>query len=308
MNDRPRQDIVGGALWTLVTCFAFTIIAGIARHITQEINPFEVIFFRNLFGLIAMLPWMTLHWREITASKQIPLHCGRATLGVFSMSCWFGALAYISVAEVTALGFTAPLFATVLAVVVLKEEVRLRRWSAVLIGFAGAMLILRPGVDSFGIGQGLALINALFAAGGVVFIKRLTMSDSPAAIVSWQMILMVPLSLLPAVFVWTTPDMMQLFWLASIGFLAAIGQYAMTRAFSLADATALLPIDFSRLIIATGISMVFFAEYPDHWTYVGAGIIFLSSIYIARREAQVARERGSARPAAETAISTEGKP
>lgn len=308
MSDQPRQDIVGGALWTLVTCLAFTVIAGIARHVTQEINPFEVIFFRNVFGLMAVLPWMLGHWREISASRQIPLHCGRAALGVVSMSCWFGALAFISVAEVTALGFTAPLFATVLAIVILKEKVRLRRWSAVIIGFAGAMLILRPGVDSFGFGQSLALINSLFAACGVVFIKRLTVADSPAAIVSWQMLLMVPLSLIPALFVWRTPDMMQLFWLASIGFLAALGQYSMTRAFSLADATALLPIDFSRLIFATAIGMAFFAEYPDVWTYVGGGIIFLSSVYIARREAQVARERGSARPAAGTASSTEGKP
>jgi len=308
MSAPPKQDIVGGALWSLLTCFLFTLIAGIARHITQSINPMEVMFFRNVFGLIAMLPWIVGHWRETMASQQIPLHCGRAALGVFSMSCWFGALAYISVAEVTALGFTAPLFATVLAIVLLKEEVRLRRWSAVLIGFAGAMLILRPGIESFGIGQSLALVNALFAAGGVVFIKRLTLADSPAAIVSWQMILMVPLSLLPALFFWTTPDGMQLFWLSSIGFLAALGQYAMTRAYSLAEATALLPIDFSRLVFATILGIALFDESPDLWTYVGAGVIFLSSIYIARREAQVARERGSARPAAETTAAPDGKP
>ncbi len=137
-----------GALWMVLSCLFFAAMSALVRHLAGELHPFELAFFRNAFGLLFILPWF---WRSNLASlatTRIRLYGFRAVISTGAMLCWFTALTLMPIAEVTALSFTAPLFATVGAALFLGEVVRLRRWAATLIGFAGAMIILRPGIDA----------------------------------------------------------------------------------------------------------------------------------------------------------------
>ena len=185
--------------------------------------------------------------------------------------------------------FAAPLFATAGAALVLKERVRLRRWTATLVGFLGVVIILRPGVEIVSPAALIALGAAVFMAGAMVSIKSLARSEHPAAIVIYFGLLVTPMSLVPALFVWTTPTAHLLLWFLLIGLTATAGQILMTRAFAAAEASAVMPFDFSRLVFVSVFGMILFAEMPDAWTYIGAAIIMASAVYITRRESQLGK-------------------
>ena len=273
---------------------AFAVMNGSIRHVSAEIHPFEIAFFRNFFGLLFFLPWLMRAGLGALRTDRLGLHALRGLSGIAAMLAWFWSLSVLPLADAVALNFTLPLFATVLAVVVLREVVRARRWTATLVGFAGAMIILRPGVDEITFAELMVLFAALMMASTTIIVKILARTDSPAAIVMYMTIFLTPLSVLPAVFVWETPDWNSLAWLAAIGLLANIAHLCLTHAFRAADASAVMPFDFARLIFVAIIGFVFFHEVPDFWTWVGAGIIVCSSVYIAHRESRVARAAGVA--------------
>ena len=217
------------------------------------------------------------------------MHAARATLGVFAMGAWFTGLGMMPLAEATALSFTTPLFASVAAVLILGEVMRRRRWSATVIGFVGAMIILRPGLVTLDVAVALILGAAVVMAVNQTLMKLLSRGDHPNAIVFWLVFLLTPLSLIPALALWQTPSGEQLLWLLALGSVATLGHQAMARSFAVADVTAVLPIDFIRLPFATAIGFFAFAELPDLWTWVGAAVIVASAVYIAHREARSRR-------------------
>ncbi len=271
-------------------CFA--VMVGVVRHVAESgMHPFEIAFFRNLFGALAMFPWLLNLGLASFRKARHSLYAVRACGGAASMLAWFWALSMMPITEATALSFTAPFFTTVLAAIVLGEVVRLRRWMAVAVGFAGAMVILRPGTGAIEIGPALAV---LFSAGCVavstVTIKELARTERPGAIVAFTAIYLTPISLVPALFVWTAPTWPQLGWLAVIGSCGTIAHLCLTRALRLADASAVIPFDFARLIFVAVVGWFAFGQRSDVWTWVGTGIIFASGVYIAQREAAAARE------------------
>lgn len=217
------------------------------------------------------------------------MHAARATLGVFAMGAWFTGLGMMPLAEATALSFTTPLFASVAAVLILGEVMRRRRWSATVIGFVGAMIILRPGLVTLDVAVALILGAALLMSISQTLVKLLSRGEHPNAIVFWLVFLLTPLSLIPALVVWQTPNGEQFLWLLALGAVATLGHQAMARSFAVADVTAVLPIDFIRLPFATAIGFFAFAELPDMWTWVGAAVIVASAVYIAHREARLRR-------------------
>ncbi|MBM3556726.1 MAG: DMT family transporter [Alphaproteobacteria bacterium] len=279
------------ALLALGGSILFTVMAAIVRHLGDSVHFTIQVFFRNLFVFVFMLPWALTHWRTAFQPRRPWLHVGRAGAGWVSQLCWYWALVLIPVAEVTALGFTAPLFATVLAVPLLGERLRFRRTAALLIGFVGTVITLRPGFGEFGLGQTIALINAAIVSGGLIAMKALTRDDSPETIVTLNALLLVPFSGALAAYFWTTPTLEQFLWLAVLGISATVGHVMNTHAYKMADATALMPIDFLRLIFAVAIGAWAFDDQPDIWTFVGGGLIFGASVYIARREARLSRAR-----------------
>lgn len=285
-------------------CLFFASMAGIIRHVSSELHPFEIAFFRNLFGLAFMMPWLArVGWGGLK-TQRIGLYTVRAIIGLGAMLMYFWAITILPLAQVTALSFTAPLFATILAALILREVVRKRRWAAVLIGFVGALIILRPGVQEIGWPTMAVLFSSLLMASAVVMVKMLSRTEPTSAIVTYLVIYLTPLSLIPALFVWETPSWTVLAWLMALGGVATAAHQCLTRSFAVAEASAVMPFDFCRLIFAALIGFFFFDQVPDLWSGIGAAVIVAASVYIAHREAVVAR---SARAARDTAAERAGR-
>jgi drug/metabolite transporter (DMT)-like permease len=285
INRLPQSS--QAALFMVIACAVFAAMSGLIRHISANVPPLEIVFFRNLFGLLALAPWFLRNGMAGLKTTRLGLYGLRALVGMVSMALWFTAVTIVPLAEATALSFTAPLFGTVLAVLLLGEVVRVRRWSATLAGFAGAMIILRPTVETIEPGTIMVLISAATMATAGIFVKKLMATDTPAQSVAWMGIMMVPMSLVPALFVWQWPSLQSLLWLGLLGGVATIGHLAISRALTLGEVTAVLPYDFTRLPFAALIGYFAFAQVPDFWTWVGAAVIFGSSLYITYREARV---------------------
>ena len=213
----------------------------------------------------------------------------RGLIGVAFVMSYFSGAAMIPVSDSQALIFTSPLFAAALVVVFLGEKIRGRRMVALGIGFVGAMIILRPGFDAINLGAVLVLIGAMTNGASNALVKYTTRKDHPDTAVLFLMLYVTPLIALPTVFVWVTPSWEQLGFLLAIGFFATLNQRFLSRAFAAADATAVLPYDFSRLPFAALVGWFVFSELPDFWVWVGGAIIFAASIYIAHRESLASR-------------------
>lgn len=273
-----------GMLFMLIATLALTCMHALVRFLSAELHAFEITFFRNLFGLLIMAPLMFRAGVEELKSRQPRLQLLRSCFGILAMALWFYGLSIVPIAEATALSFTAAIFGSVAASLFLRERMRLRRWTAVVVGFVGALIILRPGFQSVQPGAWVVLVSSVFWALALVSVKRLSSTDSTVCIVAWNSVLLTLFSLPLAVPVWTAPTTAQLGWLLLIGLLATIGHLAMTNAFRLADATAVFPVDFTRLLWASLLGFLLFAELPDAATWIGGAIIFASTTYITFRE------------------------
>lgn len=266
-------------------CFAAMI--AIVRYLSTQVHTIELAFFRNLFGLAFMVPWIMRVGLGGLRTKRFGTHLFRSLAGLAAMLCFFTAIGLLPVAEVTALTFTAPLFASAGAALILKERVRLRRWTAIFIGFAGALIILRPGAETIQPAALIALASAGFMAIAVLSVKALSRTENPNAIVVYMGMLITPLSLIPALFVWTTPPPETWGWLVLMGLVATMGQVMLARACAAADASVILPFDFARLVFVAILGFALFGERPDIWTWVGAALIISATVYVAHRESRL---------------------
>jgi drug/metabolite transporter (DMT)-like permease len=291
-----RGNALRGVVLMLVSTVMMSCMHASIRYLSETMHPFEIAFFRNLFALVVVLPWFLRYGAAPLRTSRFGLHVVRAALNVAAMLSFFYALSLAPLSEVTALGFTAPIFATLLAVPILREAVGPRRWCAIVVGFLGTLIILRPGFGSIGTGQLLTLFSSLVWALALMTIKTLGRFESSVTIVTYMGLLMIPLSLLPALFVWQGPDAWQLAWLALIGLLGGIGQFSMTEALRQADTAVVMPVDFSKLIWATLLAYLAFGEVPDGFTWLGGGVIFVSTFYITYRERLRARSQVSVPP------------
>jgi len=292
---RQEAPVRGGVLM-VCACAGFAGMMAIVRKISPEIHPFEAAFFRNLCGILYMLPWFARAGFGSLHTGRPLMHVTRAVLGLGAMLLLFTALSLMPLADVTALSFTAPLFAIVGAAVILRERVGWRRWTATLLGFIGALVTIRPNADTFTQAALIALASAAAIAAAQLSVKSLSRTEDPNAIVLIMGLLMTPMSLVPAWFVWTWPDPATMGWIALMGLVATAGQVCLVRAMRAADASAVMPFDFSRLIFASLLGWAMFGEWPDAWTWVGSAVIVASTVYIARREAKRARRLRMAVP------------
>jgi drug/metabolite transporter (DMT)-like permease len=278
----------------LLSTIAFTAMHGGVRHLGDGLHPFEIAFFRNLFALLPLLPWFVRYGAQPLRTRRLGLHFLRSLLNVMAMLAFFTALTLIPLAQVTALSFTAPLFATLLAVIVLGEVIRMRRVAAVAIGFAGTLVILRPGLTAIETGALLALFAAAMWSVTMIVIKQLSRTETSVTITAYMAIFMTALSAVPAAYYWRWPDGEQLLWLVAIGILGSVGQLSFAQSFREAEATVVMPLDFMKLVWAVLLGYAAFAEVPDRWTFVGGTMIAASASYIAYRESRI--KRAVARP------------
>ena len=279
-----------GGLYMMGAAASFTIMTSLIRVIAQEIHPFEIGFFRTITNLILMVPFVLRTGPTVFQTENHKVYALRGLIGVAFVMSYFSGAAMIPVSDSQALIFTSPLFAAALVVVFLGETIRGRRMVALGIGFVGAMIILRPGFDAINLGAVLVLIGAMTNGASNALVKYTTRKDHPDTAVLFLMLYVTPLIALPTVFVWVTPSWEQLGFLLAIGFFATLNQRFLSRAFAAADATAVLPYDFSRLPFAALIGWFVFSELPDFWVWVGGAIIFAASIYIAHRESLASRK------------------
>ncbi len=292
-----RSDALAGVLWMLLSCALLAGVAALGRYAALAgIPPLQVVFLRLFFAAIALSP--LLAWRGVgmLRTRHLGSYLVRVALGLVAMSTWFTALAYLPVGEVTAIGFLTPLFATVGAALLLGEIVRWRRWTATLVGFAGALIILRPGLDEVGIGTWLALVAALAMAGATLMIKRLSDREDSGKVVLISLLMQTPIAAVPAFFVWQAPSPQLWLVLMAMGGLGMLGHVTLSRAFAAADASLVMGADFARLVFAVVFGFALFGELIDLWTWIGAAVIFGASLYNARRERQVRRAAPAAEP------------
>ena len=282
---------VKGALWMLVSAAALAGLTGVVRHMSAGLHPFEIAFFRSFFGLLILAPWLMRSGLGVLRTKRLGLYTLRCALGVATMLMWFTAISMVPLADAVALGFTSPLFVILGAALFLGEVVRGRRLGVTLCGFAGALIILRPGGGVLDPGAVLVLLSAVTLAGANLSVKELSRTEPVQAIVTYMVIFMVPLTFIPALLVWQTPTPAQLAELAGLAAVATLGNYAMTRAVAVADASAVMPYDYARLPFAALIGFFVFGETSDAATWIGAGVIAVASLYLAHHESKAEQRR-----------------
>jgi drug/metabolite transporter (DMT)-like permease len=282
---RAASKPLSAVLFMIAAGFINTVMLSAVKQLSGDMHAFEIAFFRCLFGFIVLLP---LVWRggglPVLHTRHIGLHLLRGALNAGGMLLFFWAVGLAQLATVSAIGFASPLFAALLAIPILGEKVGLRRWSGLIIGFAGTLIILRPGSDIVILGAFLALASSVLWAGAMITIKQLTHSDSPLSITTWASFFVGVFCLVPAIYVWQWPTGTQWIWLCLIGALGSVIQFCFAKAFSLAETTLVLPFDFLKLVWASLFGFLLFAEIPDPWTWFGGTIIFTSAVYVAYRE------------------------
>lgn len=279
---------VKGALLMTLAAAGFAAMNVVIRAMNQELHPFQVAFLRCVVGFLFMLPWLARAGFGALRTANQKLYLSRAFVGYASMLCWFTALASLPVAEATALSFTSPLFATAAASLLLGEIVRRRRWTATIVGFLGAMIVLRPGFDSVSFAHLLVLASAALGGWNSITVKQLTRTDNPNAIILYMTLYLVPMSAIPAAFVWQWPSLHAWMLTGLLGLFATLAHQSFTRALAACEASYVLPFDFTRLPMVALLAYLLFGEVPDLWTWIGGAVIVGATVYIARREQQIA--------------------
>lgn len=262
---------------------------GMIRIVSAEIHTFEIVFFRNLFGLAAMLPLLARFGPGMLRASKPGSLLLMSSWHLLGMVCYFLAIAYLPLADVIALSFSKPLFVTLGAALVLAEVVRSRRWVAVILGFLGVLIVLQPAAKVISPYAGVVLFGTLMGAATSLMIKRLTKLESVPTIVWYQALFATGLSLPLCLLHWRTPDAAGWLLLIAIGILGTLSWLSATRALALIDASAAAPFEFLRLPFAALIAYWWFAEIPGMSTWLGGCVIFGATFYIARREALSAR-------------------
>lgn len=286
------SDNVRGVLWMVCGSVGFGLMgAGIKLAGGAGLHAFEVAFFRCLFGLVVLLPFvMREGLRPLLATQRPGLHTLRALFGSATMLCIFYAITHMELAAATALAYARPLFLIVLAVMFLGEAVRWRRWAATACGFLGVLMILRPDAGDLNAAAWAAVAAAFLMACVITLIKRMSATERPLTMLLWFSIASVIVTGVAAAPYWTMPDAGQLGVLAFVGAVGTAAQYCVLRAYRLAEATIVVPFDYFQIPIAWGLGYVMFAEQPSWLTLAGAAVIACSTLYILLREAKLKKE------------------
>ncbi|MDX2202094.1 MAG: DMT family transporter [Hyphomicrobiaceae bacterium] len=287
-----RSGPVVGIFWVTLAMLLFAGLAAFSRAaMNTGLHPFVVLFIRNVLAVLAFLPLLAWRGPELLRSGSLTLYGLRVAISFVSMLTWFYSILLIPLGELTAISFLGPLFGTLGAIFFLGERVRWRRWAALVVGFSGAMIILRPSGNSLGAGQIAAVVSAMTGGFVAVLVKQLTARDDPEKIVFLTSLMLLPLSLLPALYFWTWPSLAAMPALLGVGACAVLGHVAMVRGYAATEASLAQTFEFSRLPFAVAIGYAAFGETIDRWTWIGAAVIFAAAVYITNREARLRREQ-----------------
>ena len=264
----------------------FSIMVIFIRKASENLHILEVVFFRNLLAFIVMLPLLTSTGLAAIKMNNTKLFFMRGFFGAIGMLAGFTCLTLIPLAQATAISFSKPIFITIGATIFLGEIIKARRIAAIIIGIIGMLIIVQPGVNSLSFGIMLAIIAALAHSINALIVKKLTLTDSPQAIVMWMVIILIPITFVPAVTVWQWPSFETWLYLWGIAIVGTLAHFSWTKSYTMAEITSLESIEFIKLPIMALFGWMIFSEIPGTWTWIGGSIIFMSTIYISHREAK----------------------
>ncbi len=270
---------------TIVGTLTAALMASGVKYLSNDLNPFTISFFRCFVGLIIIFPFVAHNKFQALKSKNIKLQFFRSFINVLSMITWFSAIGIMHLEKATALGFTTPLFTTILAVIILREVIRMHRITALLIGFLGVLIIIRPGYLPLDFATLLMLTASLSFSFVLIMVKKLSDVDSSLTIIFYHLLFMTPLTFIITIFFWEGINFSQLLIFILLASAGLISHWCLAQAFKLSDTTFVMPLQFTKLIWASIIGFYIFSELPDIWTWFGGIIIFVSVIYITYREA-----------------------
>ena len=270
------------------------LMASSVKYLSNDLHPIIICFYRCLLGLILISPFIIKNNFRALKSKNIKLQFSRVMINIFSMIFWFSAIGIMQFEKAAALGFTTPLFTTILAIIILKEKIRFHRTAALLIGFLGIIVIVRPGYVPLELGAVFIIASAFSFSFVLIIIKKLSAIDSSQTIIFYHLLLSTPVFFILSLFYWQTVNLNQLLIFMFMGASGLLSHWCLTQAFKLSDTTFVMPLQFTKLIWASLIGFFIFTERPDMWTWFGGVIIFISVVYIAYREAF--KKKGTTKP------------
>lgn len=284
---------VRGALWMIAAAAWFSLMTVSVRELAP-IAASQVVFLRSLFGLFMVLPWLKRPEAGIFRHPRLPLFGLRAIFSYGAMLAWFYAIQHAVLADAVALQFTLPLFTILFAIIIFKEPVGPRRWAATLIGFAGALIIVRPGFAELDPATLVVILSAALYAASNMVIKVLSRTETAATIVFYLHILTLPLALIGAIPAWIWPESKDWAWILVLAASGSLAHYCFTRSLATADTAVVMPFDYLRLPMLAVAAYILYREIPEIWSWLGAAVICASTFYLLRRESRLARERALA--------------
>ena len=301
-----RHDIRRGALMMLGATALFTIMSAMIKIVAEDIHFVEVMFFRSAFALpvVFAIVWRSRNWK-VLRTKRLPGHVLRAFTGTMAQGCSFYALTVLPLAEQTALTYTTPLFVTILSIPLLGEVVRIHRWSAVIVGFIGILVIaLGQGAFQGGtmpdrlalFGMTAAVVQGMFSAVTTLLVRNLSGTESSTTIVMWQSLLMTTFTLLALPFVWTTPSPLAFLVLIGVGILGGVAQVMLTEAYASAQVSALGPYSYTSILWSVLLGWIIWGDAPGWATLLGSALIVASGLYILHREFVRSRQKRAEAP------------
>ena len=274
---------VQGSLIVLLASLISVLMTSLIKYVGQSIPVVEILFIRQILVVVIISPVILKNIDAVFKTKVFRFHVLRGSLSVIAMLTGFTAVVHLPLAEVTAISFVRTLFTTILAILFLKEVVGVRRWSSVIVGFIGVMVIVRPEPENINAYALLAIASAFFVSSINIVMRKLSQIDNSSTIMVYQSIIVTLAMAGPAIYLWVMPTWDEVFFIVVIGSLMSLMQWIFIQAFKVGEAAAIAPMEYSRLLYAAVIGIVFFAEIPTLWTLTGAVIIIASTLYTLHR-------------------------
>ncbi len=281
-----RPEVVFAVLLMLLAGLVSSALHVCVRTIGPELPTIQIVFLRSVFTILLTMPLLMRQGRAGFRSNRMDLQLLRGMIGVCSMTTWYYSLTVLPLADAGALSFTTAIFVTIGAALFFREVAGIRRWLAVVVGLLGTVIVLRPGAEIISVGALAALGSSILWAGSLLLAKKLMTYDNPLTVSFYQPLMIAPFAFLGALPFWVWPSVQTWLLLLLMGALAGIGNYAYIRALKLADASICMPADYVRLLWMVGWGYLLFAEIPAISTWIGAGLIMGSTLFITWRESR----------------------
>lgn len=288
----PRTDNMRGLALMLLAFFVFSAVDAQAKYLTQSFHPLQVVWFRQLGLLVAVLVLLGLRGAAILRTAHPVLQLGRGALAGLSATCFIIGVSFVPLADAVTITFIAPFLVTALGALILREKVGLHRWAAVMIGFAGTLIVIRPGFGSFHPAMLVVVLAAALFSLRQILSRFLAASDRTITTVAFTALTGSALLTIPLPFIWRSPDAaLDFALLAGIAVLAGLGEFTLIKALEIGEAAVLAPMQYTTLLWSTFYGWLIFQQLPDGWTWIGAAIIVTTGLYTLHRERLASRGR-----------------